>query len=118
MHVPFEVWKDIQDKWRTKSPCCLYSEPGLAERVVRDYLTEDIDRIFIDNQELFEVTRDVIQKYSRRSRNWIQLYGGDEPVSTILMSKNRLNRPIDAKYGLSQAPISFLMKPKPSLRLM
>ena len=48
--------------------------------MVRDYLTEDIDRIFIDNQELFEVTRDVIQKYSRRSRNWIQLYGGDEPI--------------------------------------
>lgn len=77
----FEVWKDIQDKMdNKKAPCCLYSEPGLAERVVRDYLTEDIDRIFIDNQELFEVTRDVIQKYSRRSRNWIQLYGGDEPI--------------------------------------
>ena len=44
-----------------KKPCCLYSEPGLAERVVRDYLTEDIDRIIIDNQELFEVTRDVIK---------------------------------------------------------
>ena len=77
----FEVWKDIQEKLENnRAPCCLYSEPGLAERVVRDYLTEDIDRIFIDNQELFEVTRDVIQKYSRRSRNWIQLYGGNEPI--------------------------------------
>ena len=77
----FEVWKDIQDKIKNKdAPCCLYSEPSLAERVVRDYLTEDIDRIFIDNQELFESTREVIQKYSRRSRNWIQLYGGEEPI--------------------------------------
>ena len=58
----FEVWKDIQDKIKNKdAPCCLYSEPSLAERVVRDYLTEDIDRIFIDNQELFESTREVIQ---------------------------------------------------------
>ena len=77
----FEIWKDLEKKIKSDpAPCQLYSEPDLAERVVRDYLTEDIDRIFIDHKELFESTRSVIQKYSRRSRNWIQLYGGDEPI--------------------------------------
>ena len=77
----FEIWKDLEKKIKSEpAPCQLYSEPDLAERVVRDYLTEDIDRIFIDHKELFESTRSVIQKYSRRSRNWIQLYGGDEPI--------------------------------------
>ena len=55
----------------------IYKEPDLGERVVRDYLTEDIDSIFIDNQELYENTREVIQKFSRRSKNWIQFYDGD-----------------------------------------
>lgn len=77
----FEVWKDLDQKIKNdKAPCALYTEPSLAERVVRDYLTEDIDRIFIDNQEIYEKTREVIHKYSRRSRNWIQLYGGNEPI--------------------------------------
>ncbi|MCF7849553.1 MAG: Rne/Rng family ribonuclease [Kiritimatiellales bacterium] len=77
----FEIWKDIEDGMQNKpAPCCLYSEPGLAERVVRDYLTEDIDRIYIDNREMFDTTRDVISKFSRRSRNWVQLYGGEEPI--------------------------------------
>lgn len=77
----FEVWKDIETKIKNDlSPCVLYKEPDLAERVVRDYLTEDIDRIFIDNQKLFENTREVIHKFSRRSKNWIQLYNGDAPI--------------------------------------
>lgn len=76
-----EIWKEIDDGIRNKpAPCCLYSEPNLAERVVRDYLTEDIDRVFVDNREAYEMIRTMIAKYSRRSRNWVQMYGGEEPV--------------------------------------
>lgn len=77
----FEIWNDIEIGIKEKpAPCCLYSEPNLAERVVRDYLTEDIDRIYIDNREMFEQTRQIIAKFSRRSRNWVQMYGGEEPI--------------------------------------
>ena len=77
----FEIWNDIEQGIReTPAPCCLYTEPRLAERVVRDYLTEDIDRIYIDNRDMYETTRQIIAKFSRRSRNWVQLYGGEEPI--------------------------------------
>jgi ribonuclease G len=77
----FEIWKDIEEGIKNSpAPVCLYSEPKLAERVVRDYLTEDIDRIYIDNRDMFEKTRQIIAKFSRRSRNWVQLYGGEEPI--------------------------------------
>lgn len=77
----FEIWKSIEEKTKNDvAPCTLYKEPDLAERVVRDYLTEDIDRIYIDNQELYENTREVIQRFSRRSKNWIQFYDGDSPI--------------------------------------
>ncbi len=77
----FEIWNDIETGIKeTPAPCCLYSEPKLAERVVRDYLTEDIDRIYIDNRDMYENTRQIIAKFSRRSRNWVQLYGGEEPI--------------------------------------
>ena len=76
-----EIWKEIDDGIKNKpAPCCLYSEPNLAERVVRDYLTEDIDRVFVDNKDTYEMIRSMIAKYSRRSRNWVQMYGGEEPI--------------------------------------
>ena len=87
----FEVWKDLDQKIKIQNaPCVLYGEPKLAERVVRDYLTEDIDRIFIDNSEIFEKTREVIHKYSRRSRNWIQLYSGDAPIFDYYEVENQI----------------------------
>ena len=77
----FEIWNDIEHGMKnTAAPCTLYSEPRLAERVVRDYLTEDIDRIYIDDREMFDKTRQVIAKFSRRSRNWVQMYAGEEPI--------------------------------------
>jgi ribonuclease G len=76
-----EIWKEIDDGIKNKqAPCSLYSEPNLAERVVRDYLTEDIDRVFVDNKEAYEMIRSMISKYSKRSRNWVQMYGGEEPI--------------------------------------
>lgn len=76
-----EIWKEIDSGIREKAaPCVLYQEPNLAERVVRDYLTEDIDRVYIDDRDAYEMIRKMIAKYSRRSRNWVQLYAGEEPV--------------------------------------
>jgi len=76
-----EIWKEIDNGMKNKpAPCCLHSEPGLAERVVRDHLTEDIDRVYLDNKETYETVRDMIAKYSRRSRNWVQLYAGEDPI--------------------------------------
>lgn len=74
-------WKSLQDAMANKpAPCCLYEEPNLVERVVRDSLTDDIDRVIIDNREKFESLRGTISQISRRARSKVQLYEGDRPV--------------------------------------
>ena len=76
-----EIWKEIDDGIQNeRAPCTLYTEPKLAERVVRDYLTEDIDRVCLDDKETYEMVRNMISKYTRRSRNWVQFYDGEEPI--------------------------------------
>jgi len=77
----FEIWKGIETGLREKqAPACLYQEPGLAERIVRDCLTEEIDRIYIDNREAYESIRKTVAQFSRRSRNFVQMYAGEDPV--------------------------------------
>ena len=45
-----EQWKEIQDSIRSQPPAsCVFQEPDLIERTVRDFLTEDVDRVVIDN---------------------------------------------------------------------
>ena len=76
-----DVWQKIEDGIKNKpSPCCLYHEPDLVERVVRDSLTEDIDRIVIDSREVFDRIRDMSSRISRRVKNRVKLYDGAVPL--------------------------------------
>ncbi len=75
------VWDSIQSGIMNKSaPCCLYQEPDLVERVVRDWLTEDIDRIVIDDKNHYERIREIAATVSRSAKSRIYLYEGDLPV--------------------------------------
>ena len=75
------IWQDMQANMRDlKAPACVYQEPDLIERVVRDWLTEDIDRVVIDNRESYERIRGVAARISRHARNLIQCYDGQLPI--------------------------------------
>lgn len=75
------VWDELRAAMKEKpAPSCLYREPDLVERLVRDWLTEDIDRIVVDSDEEYERIRHIAAGISRRARSRIQLYEGDLPV--------------------------------------
>ena len=72
-----ELQKAVREK---AAPCCVYEEPDLVMRVVRDWMSEDIDRIVVDNPAVFERIREEASKISRHARNIVRLYDGDAPV--------------------------------------
>jgi len=75
------TWQDIQKNSREKrAPCCLYQEPDLVERIVRDSVTEDIDSIVIDSKEEYERIKDILARISRRVRGRVKLYEGARPI--------------------------------------
>src|SRR6266478_3311491 len=45
-----EEWKSVQERIKAQpSATCVFQEPDLIERTVRDFLTEDVERIVVDN---------------------------------------------------------------------
>ncbi len=74
-------WLELQKSMAEKqAPCCIYEEPDLVERVVRDWLTEDVDRVIVDNREKFDSLRKIAGNISRRARSRIYLYEGELPI--------------------------------------
>ena len=58
LHILLKKWEEIARKMQTdKAPASLYMEPDLVERTVRDFLTEEIDRVLIDNRGDHERTQ-------------------------------------------------------------
>ena len=75
------VWEDLRTAIADRpAPACVYEEPDLVERVVRDWLTEDVEHIVIDSRDKYERIRDVAGQISRRSRSRVLLYEGDLPI--------------------------------------
>jgi len=76
-----EEWRQIQDKInRQPSATCVFQEPDLIERTVRDFLTEDVERIVIDGAPQYERVRAMISGISRRSVSKVKLYSDSQPV--------------------------------------
>jgi ribonuclease G len=74
-------WDTLQKAVREQqAPSCLYQEPDLVERVVRDWVTDDVDRVLIDSPKNYERIRDVAAQLGRSVRNRIQLYDGEMPI--------------------------------------
>lgn len=74
-------WEELQKNIREMSaPCCVYHEPELTERVVRDWVSEDIDRVSIDDFDAYERIRAVAGRISRRTKNIISHYKGHQPI--------------------------------------
>jgi len=75
------TWNSIREASAAKkAPACLYQEPDLIERMVRDSVTEDIDGIVVDSIEEFERIRNILATVSRRARGIIKHYDGVRPV--------------------------------------
>jgi ribonuclease G len=95
------VWQDLQDGIRDKpAPCCVYDEPSLAERVVRDWLSEDVDRIVIDDRPKYDHLREVAGRISRRSKSCIHIYEGELPIFDHYDVERQLDEAFQRKVNL------------------
>ncbi len=76
-----EEWKAVQEQINTQpAPCCVFREPDLIERTVRDFLTDDVERIVVDHHPSYERMREMIGKISRRSVNKVKFYNDSQPI--------------------------------------
>jgi ribonuclease G len=75
-----EEWQAINEKIQKQpTATCVFQEPDLIERTVRDFLTEDVERIVIDNHREYERVRNMIGRISKRSILKVKLYSESQP---------------------------------------
>ncbi len=74
-----DEWQKIAERIKA-SPCpsCVFQEPGLVYRTVRDFLTEEVDRIVVDNPDECGIIQNLVGQISNRSKSKVKLY--DEPA--------------------------------------
>jgi ribonuclease G len=99
-----EEWNSVLDrKDNQPTATCIFQEPDLIERTVRDFLTEDVERIVVDSQKAHDRMRDMISKISKRSAGKIKVYTEAQSVfDRFNISKqleNTFSRQVHLKSG-------------------
>jgi ribonuclease G len=99
-----EQWNEIQQKIKTQPPAsCVFQEPDLIERTVRDFLTEDVDRVVIDNAAAYDRMRAMIARVNKLATKKLVLYSDHQPVFDRLnvtrQLENAFSRQVQLKSG-------------------
>ena len=76
-----EQWRAIEAAMKEKpAPACVFAEPDLIERTVRDFLTDEIDAVLFDDVAAVKRMIDLVGQISKRSTGRIQHYSGAQPI--------------------------------------
>jgi ribonuclease G len=99
-----EEWNQIQERIKHQPPAsCVFQEPDLIERTVRDFLTEDVERIVVDSQRAYDRMREMISKISTRSADKVKLYSEPQPnfdrFGITRQLENTFSRQVHLKSG-------------------
>ena len=91
-----DEWKEIQERIRKQpSATCVFREPDLVERTVRDFLTEDVERIVVDSKDAYERMQGIIEKISKRSVDKVKHYTEHQP----LFDRFNITRQLDLAFS-------------------
>ena len=97
----WDSWNMLQENIKNlRAPACVYKEPELVERVVRDWLTEDIDRVTIDDDEAYDRVRNVASRISRRAKRVINHYEGQQAIFDYYGVERQLEEAFRRKVNL------------------
>ncbi len=76
-----EQWRKIESNMGTRqAPLCVFEEPDLVERTVRDFLTDEIDEVYCDDEQAVKRMGELVGQISKRSQSRIQHYTGTLPI--------------------------------------
>jgi len=76
-----EQWKKVEEGLKVKNaPAVLLEEPDLVERSVRDFLTEEVDEVMVDNDDAEKRVREMVGLISKRSLKKVKRHLAAEPL--------------------------------------
>ncbi len=76
-----DQWTEIQNGMKNHpAPFMLSAEPDLIDRTVRDFLTDSVDAVHVDDMKACERMQTLISHVSKRARNKVHYFSGAQPI--------------------------------------
>jgi ribonuclease G len=102
--ILLEQWNEIQQRIKSKPPAsCVFQEPDLIERTVRDFLTEDVSRVIVDNTAAYDRMRAMISRINPHAAKKVQFYSEHQAIfdrfNVTRQLENAFSRQVHLRSG-------------------
>ena len=85
------LWKNIKKKVQKEpAPVLLYKEKELVVRSLRDYFTQDVTEILIDDASMYHEVKNFINIIASKHTKIVKLYTGVKPIFTKHQLENQI----------------------------
>ncbi len=101
MELLVGLWEDINKRLEHRhAPCLVHSDLDLTTKVLRDILTEDVDRIIVDNRQEYDKIVGFLATFMPTLNYAIELYEQDEPIFDAFGLEIEISRALGRKVWL------------------
>jgi len=95
------VWREIEERAkRAEAPALVYTDLDVTLRIVRDYFTEDIDRLLVDSMEEYERIREFVERFDPKLKDRVEYWSADEPIFDAFGIEVEITRALGQKVWL------------------
>ena len=96
------LWSKIRkDYARSKAPALVYKDVELINLIIRDYLSEDIDKVVIDSREDYTKLLQLADKIVPELKNRIYYYKKKRPVFVTYGIEDKMDKSLKRKVWLN-----------------
>ncbi len=95
------LWNEIREKAAAvTAPALVYEDLNSVLRAIRDWVTEDIDRIVVDSRYHYNEMQRFVSHFMPSLRQKVELYHGDIPIFDAYNISTELSRAMERKVWL------------------
>jgi ribonuclease E len=96
-----ETWREISEKAReSQPPSLIYAEPELVLRAVRDLLTDDVERVIIDDEDVYRQVRSYVVNVTPSLMERMEHYQGNAPLFDEYHVNDQIRKGLERRVGL------------------
>ena len=90
-----EQWRGIEETMsQKKAPACMFEQPDLIDRTVRDFLTDEVEKVVCDDAATVEHMKGLVGQISSRAKNRVEHHAEHGPI----FEKYGVQRQIDDAF--------------------
>ena len=103
------LWRDIRERsLGAEPPRLLYQDLSLAQRVLRDMVTEDTDRVLVDSRENYQKLAAFAETYTPKVHAKLGHYTGERPLFDLYNVEPEIEKALSRRVDLKSGGTLFI----------